>query len=623
MSAQQNPFEPEAGARGTHPPAENQAGENGQVNGESGMANEHLPINPQQSFREFTAPAQHGTLDGTPPVVPASPGFVQSGYAGQPQAMVPPAFPRAGQEAVLPGAQPGYASYPQSGYPGPVPPGAQPGYASYPQMVQPQPGYPQPGYAGQPQPSYAPHGAYPGHYPYPVYPGYPGHQQYGYQWVVVPQKPKRDTYLLVVGIVAFTSSCLVMLGGLASLGLMGLVDLVYPVLKGQISDGSYFATIMLLLTFALAGLVGGGFCLYHSIRSLFLRKPSRAIWLPRFWIFLLCYLATLGLGYWLHTRDLDISSPVLTGALIYLGGIFPALMVMALGIRRVSMSKAKRHATSGSGPLGARVWRWLKTVPGRWPTSWRRLALALVSGATLGVGLALILETIFQVIIAGAAKDALTQYLSNPNAGNPPPGLYVLLLMLVAVIAPLVEEMVKPLAVVVLIGRVRSKAEAFVLGLACGIGFNLVETTGYISSGYNNWLGVALERSGAGLLHGFGAAMVALSWYYLTHKEEGTWLRRLLLASGCATYAVLQHALWNGAVGLLFIPGPIGDFFQNWNWSFGLITLEGIELVYIVESIGMLTFFVYMSGRLRTSLTEPNDQRSVEAAPLPVEQSAG
>jgi len=173
------------------------------------------------------------------------------------------------------------------------------------------------------------------------------------------------------------------------------------------------------------------------------------------------------------------------------------------------------------------------------------------------------------------------------------------LLLLLSVIAPLVEELVKPLAVLVLIGRVKSKGEAFALGLACGIGFNLVETTGYISSGYNDWLTVALVRSGAGLLHGFGAGMVALGWYYLTHKEESPWQKRLWLTLGCAGYAVLQHAFWNGSVGLAFLPGPIGSFFQNWSWNTGPIALDGIELINIVEMIAILFFFVYVSGRLR------------------------
>ena len=162
--------------------------------------------------------------------------------------------------------------------------------------------------------------------------------------------------------------------------------------------------------------------------------------------------------------------------------------------------------------------------------------------------------------------------------------------------APLIEETVKPLAVIIFIGRVRSAAEAFVLGLAAGIGFNLIETTGYISSGYQDWLSVALIRTGSGLLHGFGAAMITLGWYYLTHPVK----HRGLKVAGCWTYAVLQHAVWNGSWGLTLLPGSIGQFFNNTNVTIGSISLPSYALVNIAEALFMLAFFIYMTGILRT-----------------------
>lgn len=458
-----------------------------------------------------------------------------------------------------------------------------------------QPGYPFQG-AYQPAQGQAPY--YPGYY-YPY--GQPGSPMYGYGWMLVPEKPKRDVYQLVVSIVAFICSILIILGGLVSLLLLGLVDLAQS-LRATLSDGTYFAGIILFLSFALAGIVGGSFCLYHSIRALFLRKPSAPLWLPRFWIFLLCYLAVLGAGFWVHVAGLDTHPSALIGLLIYLGGLFPALTILALGTRRLSFLRRKKGERRVA----------------QWPTTWRRWTLALVSGTTLSIGLALLLESVLEAIMLGGQSSTVTNAITDPNA-NVPPSLYGLVLILFSVIAPLVEEMVKPLAVVVLIGRVKSKAEAFALGLACGIGFDLVETTGYISSGYKDWLTVAVVRSGAGLLHGFGAAMVALAWYYLTHKEEGRWPRRVLLTVGCAGYAVLQHAIWNGSVGLAFLPDPVGSFFQNWSLSLGPLTFDGIELVNIVIVIAILIFFIFMSGHLRVRPLPPKEQPplSVSITPAP------
>lgn len=507
------------------------------------------PVDPQQPLREYASP----------------------------RAWTPPYYPAAGAYAP---ANPAYPGPPTT----PLPP--YPGYGA------PTPLYAYPNYS--PPPPYAYPGSSAPPYTYP--PGYGS-----YPWPLAAARPKRDTYLLVMAIIGFIGSCLAILGGLISLGLMLLTSAV-P--SQHIAADQFFASIVLFLTLAFAGIVGGGFCAYHSACALFFRKPSRNIWLPRFWIFLLCYLAILGVGYWLNTLGQSTTSPLLTGMLIYLSALLPALAILALGIRRLRFSLAEQWGA---------FWRLALHQPqraasvvsrdGQWPTSWRRLVLALVSGATLSVLLAGALEFILQLLLLGSQGNTILQSLSNPNV-NPDPSFYGPLLIMLALVAPIVEEFVKPLAVILLIGRVRSKAEAFALGLACGIGFNLVETSGYISSGYNDWLQVALVRSGAGLLHGFGAAMMALGWYILIHKEEGRRLRRLLLASGCGLYAIAQHALWNGSWGLALIPGPIGDFFQNWSGSVGVLTINASELVNIVEMLGILIFFLYMAGRLRVRTPE-------------------
>lgn len=337
---------------------------------------------------------------------------------------------------------------------------------------------------------------------------------------------------------------------------------------------SFFAGVMLFTAFAITGVVGGIAGLYHSIRQVFLRKPSRDFSLPGFWIFVILYLIVVGAGFLLHSQGNDVTYPALTGALILLAGIFPALAVLALGVRRLHFPR---------------------NAP--WPASWRRFTLALLSGATLSIIIAGGLELLAGVLLVHGQTANPLICVDQPNApGCQAPGTYTLLLIMVAIIAPIVEETVKPIGAIVLMRRVGSAAEAFVLGLACGIGFDLIETAGYISSGYNDWLNVALIRTGAGLLHGFGAAMVALGWYYLIHAKK----RRFLLALLCWLYAVLQHALWNGSWGLVLIPGSIGNYFNSTNVTLGPVSIPAYEIINIVEALFMLAFFIYMAGRLRT-----------------------
>ena len=498
-------------------------------------AHGNAPLDPQPVFREFVSPGPWSTLPATP-------------HPGAPQMGVPALSP--------PSATP-RPIYPyQPVYPGQVPGAWQPG----------QPGMPVP-----PYPGYAPYAGY------PAYGAYPGYGQSAW-----PAQPKREGYALVVAIIAIICSSLTILGGLASVFFAILIYSEQFFTTASLPSSSIFAGVIFFITFTLVGVVGGGFGLYHSIRALSPSRPSKPIWLPRFWIPLLCYLVTLGIGFWLYTQGQQFTSWPLTGLMVYLTGLLPALTVLALGMRCLSFPL---------WPFGrARN----TSEPRTWPTTWRRMTLALLSGATLSITLAFVLELVFLLILIGSQGISYFQYaqLDTNNSS-------IILIVTATVVAPLVEEMVKPLAAVVLIGRVQSKVEAFALGLACGIGFNLVETSGYISQGYGDWLNTALIRSSTGLLHGFGAAMVALGWYILTHKEEGLWWKRLLVALGCMGYAILQHALWNGTTALIFLPGPLGTFFQTWSWSAGPVSLSGTDLVNIAEVVPMLIFFICMAVLLR------------------------
>jgi hypothetical protein len=142
--------------------------------------------------------------------------------------------------------------------------------------------------------------------------------------------------------------------------------------------------------------------------------------------------------------------------------------------------------------------------------------------------------------------------------------------------------------------------------MSCGIGFDLIETAGYIGEGYKDWLSVAIERSSAGLLHGFGAGMVGLAWYYLTHKDAGP--DRILRGAGCALYAVTQHAIWNGSTLLAALPAPIGPWLEDGKVSVPLGSLafsfDSFLLFYLVEASLLLTFLVFITGRLGKARAE-------------------
>jgi RsiW-degrading membrane proteinase PrsW (M82 family) len=470
--------------------------------------------------------------------------------------------------------------------------------------------------------------------PQPVYQQYPGYSAgyapYAYPpyaWQPQPPHPKRDGYLLAMAISSLVGSSLVLLIGLIFTGLL----LLATALPNKTMNGSQqFDVAIVIALFICVGIFGGSFGLYHSIRSL-IKKPSADFSLPWFWIFLVLYVAVAVIGFVLHSRGQEVAFPVLSATLIVLAGVLPALAVTAIAVRRLRTraGKAIHGRDAQSSMVGAGIPALLKD---KWETSWRRFTLALLSGATLSVTLAGVLEFVLLVLLIllthAQGMQNLVSCVNTPDVQNcQNAGAYSLLFITIAVVAPLVEETVKPLAVVLLIGRVRSAAEAFVLGLACGIGFDIVETSLYISMGYHDWLNVALTRTGAGLLHGFGAAMVALGWYYLTHAQESGYPKAFLRAFACWFYAVFQHAVWNGSVTLVLLPGPVGQFLQNWTLNIGFASLPSDVVINSIETLLILAFFIYMTGKLRSkpaspSVPSPEERKEIAGKPNQVMASA-
>jgi len=425
---------------------------------------------------------------------------------------------------------------------------------------------------------------YPGYHPYS---GYPAYAYPPYAWHAQPPQYKRDGYLLAMAITSLVGSSLVLLIGLI---FTGTLPLVITLPSWTMKSNQQFGLDIILALVIFVTIIGGSLGLYHSIRSL-MKKPSAYFSLPQFWIFLGLYAVVIAIGLVLRSNGQEIAFPALSATLIILAAVFPALAVTSIGVRRLRT-------------------RAMKPQKDIWQTSWRRFTLAILSGATLSTTLALILEFVLIGVIGllthAQGMQNIALCVNTPDVQScQNAGAYGILFVLVAVVAPLVEETVKPLAVVLLIGRVRSAVEAFVLGLACGIGFDIVETSLYMATGNQDWLTVALGRTGSGLLHGFGAAMVALGWYYLTHTKELGVRKGLLWAFACWLYAVFQHAVWNGSISLVLLPGTVGRFLQNWTLKLGFASLSSDIVINIIVTLLILAFFLYMTRKLRSKPATP------------------
>jgi RsiW-degrading membrane proteinase PrsW (M82 family) len=503
-----------------------------------------MPVSlPQQG------PVPYGPNPQYPPYAP-NPPYAPHGQQHR-AAPIPYTDPRAYQQPVG-----GHVQQPQP-----------PVYPGYPPQG---PGYPYSGY-------YVPYG-----YPQGIYPGYPpGYPIYPYVWY--PPRPRRNGYQLAMAISSLVGSILIILGGLfCGIILLGLT-LRPTTATSNFTPAQFFAADIFLAALMIAGIVGGSFGVFHSAVAL-ASRPSQPFKLPPFWSFLPVYIGLVSVGLIVGDSDVVINNTPLAFSLIALSGILPALTFLALALQ------------------------WLRQ-PGthEWPTTWRRFTLALVSGATSAILLALVFEGVLTTITASLFGRANPLFIDDPNAPLPSdPKSVILFLIIISVIAPVVEEAVKPLAVIIMMGRIRSAAEAFILGMICGAGFDMIETIGYMSLGYDRWIDVAIDRSTAGLLHSLGAGMMALGWYYITHKDALKH-NRIQIGLGCMLYTILQHAIWNGSSMLQLLPGPIGSYLRNGTISIVGYQLDAFLIVYIAFSAFMLYFLWFVTGKIRL---QPNSQTS-------------
>jgi RsiW-degrading membrane proteinase PrsW (M82 family) len=268
-----------------------------------------------------------------------------------------------------------------------------------------------------------------------------------------------------------------------------------------------------------------------------------------------------------------------------MSGVLPALAILALTTQRLGNPSTRRH-----------------------------VLMSLAYGATLAPLLAIILELAATLVIYLAARALgfdVGNALNNTNFSPTNPQELVAQLLDISLTAAVVEETLKPLGALLIIRRLRTRSEAFLVGLAAGIGFNIVETIGYITQGQGDWINVALERSAAGLLHGVGAGMATLGWWYLINGK-GVSLR-FIKGFALILYAMAQHAINNGAAVLIsLVPEPLRSVLFD-TFYLGRLPEQYASLVFLAYGGLILIVLLWVTSALRRI-----DNRSSLSAGSPV-----
>ncbi len=295
---------------------------------------------------------------------------------------------------------------------------------------------------------------------------------------------------------------------------------------------AYSADPFMIWSLAILGLLGI-WSAFVAIRKLNGKQPSEApdkllqsslILIP-VWVTI-----AIAAGYLL---DQKISLAFLTPLMILLV-VIPLIITLALGIEKIQHGTVQHFWGLVTGSI-------FVTMP----------LTMLLEGVLLLIAVSLVsvkiasnpdLYTLFLSLSqADAASQAqlqhaysqLTPLLSSPTV------IYGLILGL-CVLAPVVEELFKPLMIWAFAKRSLTPAQGFGMGLICGAAFAVLESALAMRMATSlSFVQLLLGRTGTSTLHIFCTGL--MGWAIVSGWRDGNVLRTALTYTG----VVLMHGLWN------------------------------------------------------------------------------
>jgi hypothetical protein len=367
-------------------------------------------------------------------------------------------------------------------------------------------------------------------------------------------------------------ACVALAGlSIALLGLLsGVLYFVLPLVsKGGVTDPLQSSVVG--LAFIVLGLGLGLPLGCQGLRSL-LGYPSRPF-RPRLVGLLALFVLAVVVGHIILVTDFLVGfTPLVFPPFHVLAVALPPLIVMAFIGQRLASAAV--------------------------PVRWREVILQIGSGAFLAVFLAFGLEavfglfTLFAVLLIVALTpngmawlQELTANLQDPSWIADPvhlsqvllsPPIAIALVLIFVVIAPLGEELFKPLGVAFMSYRRPGADRAFLWGVAGGAGFAIAEGLFNTAIALESWSVVVLLRVGSTLMHCLGSGLMGLGWYYLLRRRRPWYLLGTYAAS------VGLHVLWNmGAISMAAL-------------SLGAMASGTDEISLALSGLGVLVLVVYL-----------------------------
>ena len=183
---------------------------------------------------------------------------------------------------------------------------------------------------------------------------------------------------------------------------------------------------------------------------------------------------------------------------------------------------------------------------------------SVIGGGTIGPLVAVLSHAVVfgfaYLFFLGFAEDAvelLEAFRIDPNLVDAARSPWTIMFFLeLVLVAPLTEEIGKGLGG--LVRRPATRRDAFMAGVAAGVGFAVVENILYASGGLffgPDWEAIVAVRTMGAAIHPLASGLVVLGWWEWRQNDDlGQLFRRFFMGAGV-------HALWNGSIVALGVVG--------------------------------------------------------------------